>query len=366
MEFVNSTPLLAAYTQGLDPDGREHLVVVLKGTFAIPPKGGTLVLAEEQQPFVFADTFTGKPGLSAMRRESEFALRKPKCDVLLVGSAHAPEGKAVPSVPVALRVGRMTKHFEVVGKRHWTAGVMGLKPSRAEPFTAMPISYDRAFGGGEPVKGNPELRNTYAANPVGVGFFEKASDDEILGTPVPNTQDPSAPVLSPRKRYRPMAFGPVGRNFAERVRFAGTYDAAWQENTFPFLPRDFDDRYFQAAPDDQQIPYPAGGELVQFVNLTPVPQPPFALPAHAPPVEVTHASDGRVTAEARLDTIHLDPDAGRCELVWRASFPLRRGIQQVRQVVVGHMPSGWHRARALGKTYYPSLQKLVEARRGGS
>lgn len=325
-----------------------------------------MVLAAEQRPFVFADTFTGEPGLSAVRRESELALRKPKCDVLLIGSAYAPQGKTVSSVPVALCIGRMTKHFEVLGKRHWTVGIVGLKPSRAEPFTTMPISYDCAFGGGERVKGNPELRNTYVSNPVGIGFFEKAPDGEILGHPVPNTQDPADPILSPRRRYRPMAFGPVGRNFAPRARFGGTYDDTWLESTFPFPPRDFDDRYFQAAPEDQQIPHPAGGELVQLLNLTPVPQPPFTLPALSPPVEVTHASFGRVAAEARLDTIHLEPDTSRCELVWRASFPLRRGLHHVRQVVVGRMPRGWYRARSIGKPYYSSLGKLVDTRRGES
>ena len=40
-----------------------------------------------------ADTFTGEPGFSAPVYEVDFAPRKPRCDVLLVGSAYAPEGR---------------------------------------------------------------------------------------------------------------------------------------------------------------------------------------------------------------------------------------------------------------------------------
>jgi hypothetical protein len=36
MELVNSTRMVAGYTMGLEPSGRELLVVAVKGTFQIP------------------------------------------------------------------------------------------------------------------------------------------------------------------------------------------------------------------------------------------------------------------------------------------------------------------------------------------
>ena len=36
MQLLNATKMQAAYTLGVRPDGREVLVVVVKGTFAIP------------------------------------------------------------------------------------------------------------------------------------------------------------------------------------------------------------------------------------------------------------------------------------------------------------------------------------------
>jgi len=79
---------------GMKPDGRELLVVVVKGTFSIPKSPSEVPeLAEKQADLVMADEFTGEPGLSAPKYESDFAPFKPRCDVLLNGSAYAPGGQ---------------------------------------------------------------------------------------------------------------------------------------------------------------------------------------------------------------------------------------------------------------------------------
>ena len=66
------------------------------------------------------------------------------------------------------------------------------------------------------------------------------------------------PVKFPGDKYDPMALGPLGRGWAQRACHAGTYDERWLKDDFPFLPKDFDERYYQAAPEDQQIPHPKG------------------------------------------------------------------------------------------------------------
>ena len=93
MELLNATRMQAAYTMGTEPSAREHLVVAVKGTFAIPDDGGPAILAQEQAPLVMADEFWGEPGFSSPRYEVDFALRKPKCDVLLNATAYAPHGR---------------------------------------------------------------------------------------------------------------------------------------------------------------------------------------------------------------------------------------------------------------------------------
>lgn len=362
MEVVNATPLKSAYTLGLDPDGRERVVLVVKGSYAIPRDGTVPVLCDDSAPLTDADEFTGEPGLSAITYESDFAPHKPQCDVLLLGSAYAPGGRAVSTLQVVLRVGSMSKAFEVVGDRYWTAGG-GTSPvaTRAAPFVRMPISYDNAYGGTETLP-DPSQSSCYRANPVGRGYFRKARAADIFGNPAPNTAEIGEPINTPGGRHRPMAFGPVGRNFEARVAFAGTYDDAWLETTYPFLPADFDYRYFQAAPVDQQIAFPRGGEVVALHHLMPEPIVPFPLPDLSLPVEFTDANYRRTQRQAVVDTILLEPDQGRFQLVWRTSMPLKRNLMEMRQVVIGTMSAAWYRARAQGKMYYPSLGELVRSR----
>ena len=74
MELINATRMTAAYTMGMEPSGRELLVVVIKGTFELPhTPDQPLHLAAEQLPMVMADTFTGEPGFSAPLYEVDFA-----------------------------------------------------------------------------------------------------------------------------------------------------------------------------------------------------------------------------------------------------------------------------------------------------
>ena len=148
------------------------LVVVVKGTFTIPVDGKEPTLAAEQVPLVDADVFTGEPGLSAPLYESDYAPRKPRCDVLLNGSAYAPGGKPTDRVTVSLRVGSLHKSFDVVGNRFWKSGILLIGATAPEPFTVMPISYNNAFGGVDRSQEDPLKHRWYPTNHAGVGYHD--------------------------------------------------------------------------------------------------------------------------------------------------------------------------------------------------
>ena len=149
MDLINATKMIAGYTMGMEPSGRELLVVAIKGTFSIPQDGSEPELLDELVPLVDADVYTGDPGFSAPLYEVDYAPHKQRCDVLLNGSAYAPNGRPAKKVPVRLRVGNMVKEFDVIGDRVWQVSKMGYTQSFPQPFTVMPISYDRAFGGSD-------------------------------------------------------------------------------------------------------------------------------------------------------------------------------------------------------------------------
>jgi len=346
MELINSTRMSAGYTIGLERSGRELLVAVVKGTFVIPGHGEPVRLADEQLPLVTADTFVGAPGLSAPLYEIDYAPTKPRCDVLLVGSAYAPHGRPVTRVEVGMRVGQIRKTFAVVGDRRWSLGRTGLAKTLASPFTVMPISYDRAFGGTDNRHEDPASHGAFTRNPTGRGFHKHLRSEWVDGSPLPNTEELGRVVDTPNSTaYAPMSFGPIGRGWEPRFRYAGTYDDRWLEQEFPFLPPDFDDQYYQAAPSDQQIAHPSRTEEITLSNLTPDGHVSFSLPLFDAPVHFFPKSGGREDGKLTLDTVVLEPDHQRFTLTWRSSRPLRRDIFELAQVFVGRKGREWWAAR---------------------
>jgi hypothetical protein len=362
MDFVNETKVAAGWTMGFDVDGRELIVVAIKATFAIPELDGEPLLADEQVPLTESDRFAGEPGKSAVIYEVDFAHRKLACDVLVNATAYAPRGKAVTQLSAGVRVGGMTKTFAVIGDRQWRKGVMGITTTAPVPFSAMPISYERAFGGVDVSPDDPNAVKTFVENPVGRGFAYY--QDQIDGRPLPNIEELGKRVEDPGGAYKPVALGPVGRSWRPRVRYAGTYDKAWMDRRAPFWPDDFDYRYFQAAPSDQQVPFPTGGEEVVLKNLAPAGDLAFKLPhLNMPTIAFLH--DG---TEKRLDTVIdtlvIEPDLGRFTMTWRGSLSMRRSCFDVRQIIAGDVTERSGRF-VRGKPYFRNLEELAHARRAG-
>jgi hypothetical protein len=353
VELIHATGMQAGYTMGMEPSGREHLVVCVKGTYTIPQNGEVPILAEEQVPLVEADEFTGEPGFSAPLRESDYPLRKPNCDVLLNGSAYAPGGKPATKVPVVLQVGPIKKSFYVIGDRVWRKGWISAKPSSPMPFLKMPITYDRAFGGIDDNHEDPNKLVAYTPNPVGVGYHRHLKKEYVDGKPLPNTEEPNSPIKMPNGAYRPRSFGPVGRNWPQRLKFAGTYDQDWLDDIFPFLPPDFDERYFQSAPLDQQMPYPTGGEIVALLNLTPEGNTTFKLPDSNLLVWFLMKNGEEEEVGAVIDTILIEPEENRFMITWRASTPLKRNMFEIVQVIIGPDPEDRYQGREETDSVFP-------------
>lgn len=345
MELINATRMVAGYTMGLEPSGRESMVVVIKGTFVLPKAGEQVRLHDEQMPLVMADTFTGEPGLSAPVHETDFAPRKHACDILLLGSAHAPGGRPTSRVEVGLRVGPLVKQMDVVGDRVWDAGITGISATAPSLFTRQPISYDVAFGGVDQESDDPAEHDAYLVNPVGRGYRKHLRGAWVDGRPLPNTEESGQPVTWPTDSYKPMAFGPIGRGWAGRYEYAGTYDQQWIDDVFPFLPKDFDERYFQAAPADQQVPFSAAPMEVRLANLTPDGLRQFVLPHFQAPVHVFPRRGPREDLTATLDTIVFEPDQERFTMSWRVARPLKKNMFEIAQVMVGKKGREWWQQR---------------------
>jgi hypothetical protein len=303
-----------------------------------------LTLHEEQAPLIMSDVFHGAPGFTAPKYEIDFSPRKHRCDVLLNGHAYAPGGRPSERVAVHLTVGSWAKGFTVVGDRAWYTAT-GVQSTPPTPFVQMPISYDHAFGGVDRNHADPAEHAAFLPNPSGRGFHKHVDPQWLDGTPLPNTEESGVPVTQPDGAYRPMSFGPIARSWEPRYRYAGTYDQHWLDNVFPFLPRDFDEQYYQAAPLDQQLPKPVNDQLVTLINLTPDGRREFVLPHFEAPVHVFPRGGPREDLIAQADTITIEPDLERVTIAWRAARVLKKNIFEIAQVLVGRKGRQWWQQR---------------------
>jgi hypothetical protein len=369
LTLVNETPFAAAWTMGTQVDGRETIVVAVKATYrldGLDAQAKSPLLAEEQLPLLMQDELGAEPATSAPVLENDFAPIKPHCDVLLVGSAHAPMGKRVPSLFTRLEVGPISKTIRVLGPRVWSKLVGSLSATSPLPFESQPISYDVAFGGTDTHPEDPSKISTYLENPVGKGFRKYRFD--LDGVIMPSTEETDREITSPSSTYRPMSYGPIGRNWKPRSSFAGTYDQTWLDGRAPLWPLDFDTRYFQAAPPDQMMPFPRGGEAVELVNLVPVALNQGArlstkLPANRVAIAFFSWRDEAALLDANLDTIVFLPERNRFTCTWRVAKAMTRDIFDLQEIVVGERESsfiGRMRARAHGKTYFPGLGTMAD------
>lgn len=352
MQIWNQTGFVHQFTMGMDKAAHEYLVLVVKGTFDFPDTpGGPVRRSAEQVPLVMADIPTGAPGYSATLWETDFAFRKARCDVIANGCAYAPGGRPADRVRVGIKVGAWSKAFDVFGHREWRSRGPLFGATAPLPFLRQPFSYDTAFGGTDRLDPEDKLPASYPANPVGTGWARPRNQRFIAGLALPNSQATTESVATPFGDYTPMSFGPMGRGWPGRIEFGGTYNDNWTANIFPFLPPDFDERYFQMAPPDQQIDPPRGGEEVMLVNLTQRGREHFLLPDTALPLTLFKGRD-TVFDGARLpDTLLFDPEKSRFSLVWRVSSRIQRTILDFTEAWVGPPTAAMLRARATGRTY---------------
>ena len=316
MEIINGARhSVADIATVLDKTGREYLVIVIKATYCIPANNKARRPQVPPQPLSMCDIFVGEPGLSAPLYEADFVRYKAKCDVLFNATAHAPQERAVTELNVFVKVGEMKKNIHVVGNRQWKTHATH-NSTEPEVFTEIPLHYGYAFGGVRSWQENNETKiEAIEQNLVGMGYNSPASLDN--GIKLPNLEMINNPISRSDGKYEPIALSAVARNWLPRRIHAGTYDEYWRKEVFPFLPTDFDERYFQCAPIDQQIKYPQGGEEIILKNIMKgCEEVRFILPRlDNIPVKILTADYEIHTPPVVVDTLYFEPDKASFSVV---------------------------------------------------
>lgn len=330
---ANSTPFLAEGFTSIDKNCVKSFVVVVRATYDVDADGRCKV-SELQSPFVHADAHYGDPETTSVRAESDFVPIKPRAEVLLEAVAMPPHGGSADSLEVALLGPSLEKRAIVSGERYWVRRAFGLRASDPVPFLALPLAWHLAFGGTDRTFSDPADFHSDARNPVGRGFQMNVRAEAIEGRPLPCIEHPGSRMARWDDRPEPIGFGPVPRFASQRARHAGTYDDHWMAEVLPFLPADFDDRYFQAAPVDQRLDRLAEGTAFACLHMNESGLFRVRLPALSVPVSFMFDDRVRVPT-ITPDTLILQPREGRIVLLGRARAPLPRKFTRLREVRVG-------------------------------
>lgn len=383
MEFRNLTPFSAMEYAQDNKEGRRFHVVAMKTAFQLEQANDgrwqAVLLTSPALSLNREDMFSGTVNVSSVLCESDFTFLKPACDVIVMGTAFTPKGTPMTECNARVRLRTcsgailLDKSVRVTGQRYYRREQLTGQWYETEParFTSLKLDYRYAFGGEcridagskyaaripesirlsdeqraeHPDKNNPPLAHTVCPfNPLGQGYspswFLRACDvnqveaPRILSTENPFTlehfvdaQKESLEWAAPE--FRPAGFGILGRSWLPRRSLAGTYDQTWLENVHPALPKDFDCRYWNGAPEDQQIPYPKPGTNICLSGFHPEGDIAFTLPKGQAEILLRMNSGELIPQRMWIDTLHIDADALTVALTWRFLLPVAPDIRVI-------------------------------------
>ncbi|EJL94085.1 putative low-complexity protein [Herbaspirillum sp. CF444] len=235
--------------------GKYYLSIAALGFFRLGADNPRFLTENLQWPHVMASLPPGMPLDEVMPRQ--------QAEVLLLGSAYAPQQQACTSLLAQLRVddadGRalVSKCLCISGEREWRAGVLGARRvSKPKPFTSMALSYRRAYGG---------ARND--VNPEGCGERPAGAWLSACTGLMPNISYPHT-IAADWRASVAAGFGPIPIGNRTRRKKFGSYGAAWRKNDAPGFARDMDWSVFNMAPPDQWSERDfRGGEAYLLRNL---------------------------------------------------------------------------------------------------
>ncbi len=382
-----SDDILTYVTQSSD-GGAHFIQVTTRRTYALA-NGRRCEVSPRQSPLSPAIEYyedrAGQGGAILPRTDPDlFAPLKLATDVVVQGNAWSPSG-LVPQLDVSVAVlpphagrdaSRAARVMRVVGDRRVEWRGEGNAPTFTPPtpFSKMPLTYDRAYGGrdlwGERTHPDENLDwfqpytdvskeelspYNYARNPAGRGYVvfpDRAAFDALQ---LPNLELPGD-LLTPERLCSgdanrwPMQPVPAGFDWCEQSwfpRFAflgmgvahGASASDFVEVRSGYLSAEhvmrnplesespitesFDDRIYNGASPWLILPRLTGAERVVLTNLHRVHSKlEFELPGERPQVLVDVPGRGATELPATLGTVLIEPDEDRVSLVWGARLAI--------------------------------------------
>lgn len=332
LQVDNRTPFNAALAVFADPAGVETAYLAVKAAFDLTAQG--VVPCARPVPFLPADVYWGDPARTGLRAAGDLTLAKPATDIMMLGHAMARDPQRTVVMDVSLSVGPVAHTLRVFGPRQWDRQGGSWRMTPPGPFEKVPLRWELAFGGVAAAHGDQPPNEFEPRNPVGCGFAGRHESD-FTGRPLPQIEHPAQMIAQPQDRPTPVGCAPIPPAWSPRREYAGTYDEAWTRSRAPYLPLDFDPRFLQSSPPPLVAPgYLRGGERVELSGVwSGGGSATFALPTCTFDLEFDFK--GRSTpAVPNLDTVILEPDLFRLQLVYRAALAVDKDALKLKEVRV--------------------------------
>jgi len=304
---LNDTPLVLVPLAG-NVKQHDSLTLIAKGTFQLTPNEIASLCEPDDQFPAAGDEYVNGDKNVGLYYDADFAYFKPQADLLLVGACHTPGDNALPQCRVSFGVGKHVKSLLVLGDRQWAGGISGGRTTQPEPFTTLPLNYQYTA-----------LYNKYAEQQTKLDLRNIVKHQ----LPLPNVQPNSfSEKYTSSVCYEPHGFAPIRRSWEQRTEKMGSYGGNYLSDFWPWFPENFDWRYFNAAPEDQQLDgYLHGDEKLYFENLHPQHA---QYHAHLPGLrvrcflnEAEHHLKHYREIPMNLDTLWVDMENEKLVLVWR-------------------------------------------------
>lgn len=325
LQLKNNTPFSAAFAVFPNEQGVDTLYTMVKSTFKIGPQW---TLPDDQLEPQKEDVYWGEPNVSSLKLASDYHTGKAATDIIMTGMACTPQQQLMRQMDVGLTVGSLRKVIRVFGDRRWDNG----RISTPEPFSSMPLVYERAFGGVDLVEGKP--RAVEERNPLGLGFAGQKKESELNGSFLPNLECPEHLIQDYQDKPAPACFAAVASNWQPRINYAGTYDEQWQKSRAPYLPDDYNPRFMNSAAPDLIYPgFLTGGEPVVISGMHPMGELNFNLPVIRL-VSKIFLGGKETQIPFRLETLLLDPNQLQISLVWRAAFVCDKQALKITEIAI--------------------------------
>lgn len=189
----------SAVVPGKGGAGEPIFSLLVKRTYRIRP-GLPALRKEKANALVKVDRYydDGDPETSTVQYETDLVPYKLCADVVVIATAYSPAGGPAFEMDVAIEIDERVKILRIIGDRQCVYQP-GHPPifMEPEPFTEMPIRYERAYGGID-LHADPEMPFFYPRNPLGRGVVLANTHDSLEGLLLPNVEDP-ADLLTPER-----------------------------------------------------------------------------------------------------------------------------------------------------------------------